>query len=152
MSAIAPPPRRTSFRLRTRNKHGRTPAPVPSRAVVPPRPPEPSRIAEKPDGKVAAILLDVRGESFAAQTGRTIALLETAADGQEVVHLNTEVPVHLLPYLTTRGYRYRIHHEDAGCVQLHIRRQSRPSGRWPWTPRVQQITSRGAATRTTSFR
>jgi uncharacterized protein (DUF2249 family) len=92
------------------------------------------------------ITLDVRGVPGDAQAAWTLAALETLADGQVLVHLNSEVPQSLFSHLTTRGYRYRIRNAEEGMVRIEIRRLARPTGHWPREPRNWTLRPCGCAT------
>ena len=92
------------------------------------------------------VTVDARGAAPDAQAGWTLAALESLADGETLVHLNTEVPWFLLSRLETRGYRYRIHAAEEGAVRIEIRRLARPTGHWPRTPRRWTLRPCGCAT------
>jgi len=86
-------------------------------------------------------VLDVRGAAIPAQSGRTLAVLESLEIGRSVLHVNTFVPWSLLPLLQTRGVRYHFQSREPGDVRILMWRHWEPSGASPCGLRRERIRS-----------
>lgn len=72
----------------------------------------------------AAVVLDVRGLEPPEPMLRTLAALETLAEGHTLVQVNARVPQFLLPILSERGFDFEIDESQADRVLVRIWRRT----------------------------
>jgi hypothetical protein len=87
-------------------------------AEAAPQSPQSPRIEEAPGERTH--WLDVRGLEPPQPMLRTLAALETLADGHELVQVNVRVPQLLLPVLAERGYAFAMDESHADRVLVRI--------------------------------
>jgi hypothetical protein len=73
-----------------------------------------------PPDDVREIMLDVRGLPPPEPMVLTLERLETLGPDEVLVHINSRVPVYLLPILEERGWRYEVSHLPEKSVQVRI--------------------------------
>ena len=75
----------------------------------------------RPPARPAEVVLDVRGLEPPEPMVRTLAALETLADGAVLVQQVDRVPQFLLPILSERGWHYEVDDSapDGVVVRIH---------------------------------
>ena len=78
-----------------------------------------------PPDDVREVVLDVRGLPPPEPMVLTLERLETLGSNEVLVHINSRVPVYLLPILQERGWRYEVTQLPEKIVQVRIWRADR---------------------------
>lgn len=73
-----------------------------------------------PPDDAREVLLDVRGLPPPEPMVMTLDRLESLAPDEVLVHVNSRVPIYLLPILEERGWQYEVRHLPETIVQVWI--------------------------------
>lgn len=78
-----------------------------------------------PPDDAREVVLDVRGLPPPEPMVLTLERLEKLGADEVLVHINSRVPVYLLPILEERGWQYEVSHLQEKIVQVRIWRSNR---------------------------